>query len=237
MTNLKIACVFARSASLTTSLAACGTDDEADRGGPDALTGFTWQTKLKQGELDFLFGFTFTDTDVTASNVCTLGNDTLTAKVTTPVKYRYSAVVPTGGRAGDDACFVDVAKATFDFELQGSKLIMTVGAQRVEFDQAGARSGLYGEWTGSANGFKLVWSMGGGKIRARSECPGGKTASVTVDATFQNFVDILAAKSEQVGDDTFSCSVGVDKAMATYRFAGEQLILTVQGEDTTFDPK
>jgi hypothetical protein len=222
--------------TLASATSACGTD-EADRGGPEALIGFDWQTKFSQNDIDFLFGFNFTTDAVNASNTCTHGGSSLTAKVTVPVKYRYSASVAAAGHGGDSACFVDIAKSNFEFEVQGMKLIMTTGGQRIEFTQSGARSGLYGDWTGEANGFKLTWSMGGGTIRARAECPGGKTASTSVAATFINYVDILEAKTDQVGDESFNCSVGVDKALATYRFNGDQLILNVNGKDTTFDPK
>lgn len=218
-------------------LLGCATDSDegaSDRGGPDALTGFMWKTKVSNNGLDFLFGFQFSDTMLSASNTCTAGGESLTATVSVPVKYRYSADVPSGGHGGDAACFVDVAKGAFQFELAGSRLLMTFGGKVIEFSSTGTRSGLYGDWTAMVDGFAITWSMGGGKIHARADCPGGTTASVTVDAKFKNFVDIVEAGSKTVGDDTFNCSVGVSKALAEYRFASDALILTIDGKDTEF---
>jgi hypothetical protein len=219
------------------ALTACATDDDgggSDRGGPDALTGFTWKTKASANGIDFTFGFQFDAASVNASNTCDHGGQQLTASVSTPVKYRYHADIPSGGRGGDSACFVEVAKGAFDAELTGNKLVMTTGGRTIEWTSAGGRSGIYGDWTAMVDGFTLTWSMGGGKIRAQAACPGGGTASVSVSAQFANFVDILQAASKEVGDPSFSCSVSIAKAMAGYHFDGDDLILTIDGKDTRF---
>ncbi|MBA3500452.1 MAG: hypothetical protein M4D80_09105 [Myxococcota bacterium] len=220
-----------------TAATACATDDGsgADRGGPDALTGFAWQSKASANGINFLFGFQFTAANVMASNTCSLGGQQLTASVSVPVKYRYRAEIPSGGRKGDSACFVEVLKGSFDAELAGDKLLMTVGGKTIEWASAGGRSGIYGDWTATVDGLTLTWSMGGGKIRARAACPGGTTAEVSVSAEFKNFVDILEAGSKQVGDESFSCSISVAKAMAGYRFDGDDLVLTIDGKDTRFE--
>jgi len=219
------------------AFAACATDDDgggSDRGGPDALTGFTWKTNASANGIDFTFGFQFAASNVTASNTCSLGGQTLTASTSAPIKYRYHADVPSAGHAGDAACFVDVAKGGFDFELVGDKLVMKFGTQTIDWASAGGRSGLYGDWTAMVDGFTITWSMGGGKIHARAACPGGGSAEVTVSAQFQNFVDILEAASKQVGDESFNCEISIAKAMAGYRFDGDDLILTIDGKDTRF---
>lgn len=222
------------------ALAGCATDDDggdgdgADRGGPDALTGFMWKTTASQNGIDFTFGFAFDNTSVTASNTCKAGGQSLTATAATPVKYRYRAEISKAGHDGDASCFVDVAQGSFDFELVGDKLRMTSGGTTIEWSSAGGRSGLYGDWTAMADGLTLTWSMGGGKIRARAACPGGGSASVTVDAKFQNFVELVEAQSKTVGDDSFNCTVSIAKAMATYRFDGATLVLTMDGKDTKF---
>ncbi|HLL23267.1 MAG TPA: hypothetical protein VK427_14115 [Kofleriaceae bacterium] len=231
--------LFAAALALgSASLTACATDSDsdADLGGPDALTGFMWKTKVSQNGFDFLFGFQFSDAAVTASNTCTASGATLTASVASPVKYRYSATVPSGGQGGNDACSVEVAKGSFNFELApNNKLLVTTNGQTVEFAAASsARSGLYGDWTATVNGLTITWSMGGGKIKARAACPGNKSASVTVDADFKNFVDILEASEKTVGDSSFNCSVSISKAMAEYRFDDDALLLTVDGKTLEF---
>jgi hypothetical protein len=223
---------------LAVTATACATDDGgsgADRGGPDALTGFTWQSAASVNGIDFLFGFQFTAANVMASNTCSLDGEQLTASVSVPVKYRYHAEIPSGGRKGDSACFVEVLKGAFDAELAGDKLLMTTGGKTIEWTSAGGRSGIYGDWTATVDGLTLTWSMGGGKIRARAACPGGSTAEVSVSAEFKNFVDILEAASKEVGDQSFSCSISIAKAMAGYRFDGDDLVLTIDGKDTRFE--
>lgn len=223
---------------LAVAATACATDDggsDADRGGPDALTGFAWQSKASANGFDFLFGFQFTAANVMASNTCSLGGEQLTASVTVPVKYRYRAEIPSGGKSGDSACFVEVLKGGFDAELAGDKLLMTHAGKTIEWQSAGGRSGIYGDWTAMVDGLTLTWSMGGGKIRARAACPGGTTAEVSVSADFKNFVDILEAGSKEVGDESFNCSISVAKAMAGYRFDGDTLVMTIDGKDTRFE--
>ncbi len=57
-------------ALLTLTLCHCATDGstEHDRGGPDALSGISWHTKLHQNSIDFDFSFMFDDTAVAAAN-------------------------------------------------------------------------------------------------------------------------------------------------------------------------
>ncbi len=217
------------------SLTACATDDATtDRGGPDALSGVTWHTTISQNGLDFDFGFAFDDTQVTATNTCHAGGQSLTATTSAPVTYRYTANIPSAGHGGDSACFVDVAAGMFAFEIAGNKLEMTADGQMVEFTQAGARSGLYGDWTAMANGFQITWSMGNGKIHATADCPGSAHASTSVSADFKNFVDILEDQSMTVGDDSFNCNVGISKAMSEYYFDGNDLVMVVGGQKLVF---
>ena len=222
---------------LLSVLAACAADDGGgdDRGGPDALVGYTWKTTTSANGIDFTFGFQFAATTVTASNTCSLGGQQLTASASAPVKYRYHADIPKGGREGDSACFVEVLKGSFDAELVGDKLVMTAGGKTIEWASAGGRSGIYGDWTATVDGFALTWSMGGGKIRARAACPGGGEATVTVSADFKSSLDIVEAASKEVGDESFSCSVSIAKAMVDYRFDGDDLIMTIDGKDMRFE--
>jgi hypothetical protein len=222
------------------TLTACGTDDPNDnngggddRGGPDALAGVSWHTTFTDNGIDFDFSFAFDDAKVSAVNKCSLGGQSLTASTASMVKYRYDANVPKAGHAGSDACFIDIAAGKFSFEIAGDKLIMTSSGQTVTFTQTGTHSGLYGDWTGMANGFTITWSMGHGKIHATATCPDG-TASTDVSAQFTNFVDILEDKSQTEGDDSFNCTVSISKSMAEYHFSGDDLVMTVGGKSLTF---
>ena len=222
------------------ALGACATDDSSgggggnDRGGPDALAGVSWHTTFSQNGIDFDFSFAFDDAKLSATNKCSAGGQSLTAKTASAVKYRYTGNVPKAGHGGDSACFIDVAAGSFAFEIAGDKLIMTSNGETVTFTQVGARSGLYGKWTAMKNDFTLTWSMGGGKIRATADCPTGGSATTEVSAQFANFVDILEAQTQTEGDDTFNCTVGITKAMAEYHFDGDDLVMTIDGKSTTF---
>jgi hypothetical protein len=221
------------------SVTAC-TDDSSsssgqDKGGPDALAGVTWHTTISQNGFDFDFGFAFDDTKVTASNTCHSSGQSLTATTASQIKYRYSADIPKAGHGGDSSCFVDVLAGSFTFELAGDKLEVTVNGQTSEFTQGGgSRSGLYGDWTAMVNGFTVTWNMGGGKIHATAACPGGGSASATVNATFKNFVDILEDQSMTVGDDSFNCTVSISKAMSEYYFQGNDLVIVFNGQKQVF---
>ena len=59
--------------------------------------------------------------------------------------------------------------------------------------------------------------------------------AVSVSADFKNFVEIVEAASKMVGDESFNCSVSIAKAMAGYRFDGDDLIMTIDGKDTRFE--
>lgn len=220
-------------------LAACGDDDggggasDSDRGGPDALDGVSWSMQQSANGIDFKFGFEFGPDSLKAHNTCTGGGQSLTANVEVPVKYRYNASIAEGGKAGTDACFIEVAAGSFDFELAGDKLIATSGDQVTEFTAAGAHSGLYGDWTATRGDLTLTWSMGAGKIEARATCPGvSDSPSVSVPTDFTNYVDVLAADEDVVGDESFSCQLAVMKALMEYRFEGDELILSFNGQDS-----
>lgn len=225
-------------------LVACGGDGGADgdgggdagdedRGGPDALIGFSWWTTQTANGIEFKLGFEFGATTLVAANTCTANGESLTASVEVPVKYRYSASISEGAKAGSDACFVEVSAGKFDFELVGDKLLATSGDSVIEFSPEGGHSGLYGDWTAESDGFKLTWSMGDGEIHASASCPGvSDSPAVTVDADFVNFVDVLEAGEDMVGDDSFSCQMAVMQALMEYRFDDSALILTFQGQDT-----
>ena len=105
-------------------LAACGDDDggggasDSDRGGPDALDGVSWSMQQSANGIDFKFGFEFGPDSLKAHNTCTGGGQSLTANVEVPVKYRYKASIAEGGKAGTDACLIQVSAGSFDFELE-----------------------------------------------------------------------------------------------------------------------
>lgn len=215
-----------------------GPGSDADRGGPDALDGVSWSMAQSANGIDFDFRFEFGPTSLTASNTCTAGGESLTANVEVPVKYRYNASIPAGKRSGGDECFVEITAGAFDFELAGDTLIATSGDSVIEFAAAGAHSGLYGDWTATVDGFTLTWSMGAGKIDARASCPGvSDSPSVSVAADFVNYVDVLTADEDVVGDEAFSCQLAVMQALMEYRFEGDELILSFNGQDTRLTPE
>ncbi len=229
---------------LAVMLGACGGGDgdeggalgDADRGGPDALAGHAWTLEQSVDGIDFVTTFEFGAADLKLTNVCKAGGETLTAAVEVPVKYRYKASVGETRRSGTDACFVEVAGGSFDFEIAGDRLIATIGDSVTEFTSAGGNSGLYGDWTAERDGFVLTWSMGNGRIEASATCPGTSEApKVVVTAEFVNFVDVLEADEDEVGDDGFSCSVGVMQALMEYEFDGAALVLTSGGVETRLE--
>jgi hypothetical protein len=228
---------------LAAMLGACDGDgggglSDADRGGPDALAGHSWTLEQSAGGIDFTTVFEFGATDLKVTNECSVGGESLTAAIEVPVQYRYTATVAETTRSGTDACFVEIARGSFDFELSGDKLIATSGESVIEFTSAGGNSGLYGDWTAELDGFVLTWSMGAGKIEAHATCPGTSEApSVSAATEFVNHVDVLMADEDQVGDAAFSCSVSAMQGLMDYVFAGETLVLTFQGAETRLEAR
>lgn len=231
--------------SFAVLMSACGDDggdggssgvgSGANRGGPDALAGYTWGMTQDVNGIEFDFGFEFGTSSVVATNTCTIGGDSLTAEVEAPVKYRYRATITQAAQAGDEACHVAVAPGTIDFEISGNTLTGVSQGQTLTFTSTGARSGLYGDWSySSPDGFTITWSMGSGKLKVWGSCPGGQAPTLTVDADYDNFVEILEAKQDYVGDDAFNCQVAVDAGTFQYRFDGADLVLTMGGQETRF---
>ena len=205
------------------------------RGGPEALSGFTWGTTQSANGIDFDFSFEFGDTTLVATNVCSLGGEELTAEVEVPVTYRYRATVLESGSAGDEACNVAVAQGVIDFTISGNTMTAVSDGQTLTFTSSGARSGVYGDWTYSQDGLTLTWSVRGGTMTVKGDC-GDKHVSTQVAATLQNFVDIVEAKNTEVGDESFNCSVGVDAGTAEYRFDGSTLVMSIDGQEIRFAP-
>jgi len=237
-------------ASLVMLVAACGDDggdggggstaigSGANRGGPDALAGYTWSTTQTIEGITFDFDFEFGASSLVATNTCSMGGDSLTAEVEAPVKYRYRATIKEAAQAGDEACHVGVAPGTIDFEITGNTLNAVAQGQTLTFTSSGVRSGLYGDWSyTSPDGFTITWSMGSGKLRVWGSCPGGQAPTATASADFTNFVEILEAKDAYVGDDFFNCQVGIDAGTFEYRFDGADLVMSMGGQETRFDAK
>lgn len=222
---------------------ACGDDGEtgggggSDRAGPEALSGFTWNTTLTVNGIDFDFGFEFGTNTLVASNTCGVGGDVLTAEVEVPVKYRYRATIENAAQAGDEACHVAAATGTIDFEIVGNTLSGTVAGQPVEFTSTGTRSGLYGDWTTtSADGFTITWSMGKGKLKLSGTCPGSSAnPTVTVNASYKNFVEVTEAKETTVGEEgSNTCSMGISAGVLEYHFEGSTLVMLYGGQELRF---
>jgi hypothetical protein len=227
-------------------LLSCGGDgpggpgERDDRGGPDSLVGYKWTSDpLTVNGIKFVFGFGFSRSSVTAKNTC---NDAVTATIEVPVRYRYTANVPTGGRTdeeeGGKTCFAEIAAGTFDFEITDNKLVMTHQDKTFDFKPVGSVAGLYGNWTAKAPGVgTLTWSMGGGKIVATSDCDNGVSATVEVSADFVNKIEFTeAAKDVKRGDSGLECSMEVAAGVSTYRFDGDTLVMKMNGEEIRFSP-
>ncbi len=220
---------------------ACGNDETSgaggtDLGGPDSLVGYRWTSDpMNAAGIDFVLDFAFDERTVTATNTC---NGALSATTQAPVRYRYTANVPTAGHAessgGGATCYVDVAAGTFDFEIVDGRLHLTYGDETVDFAPMGSVAGLYGTWVADAPGVgTLIWSMGGGRILATAECDGGLTATTEVPATFTNSLEITDAASNTVTDDYgLECTVGISRDTLTYRFEDGTLVMTSSTGDT-----
>lgn len=208
-----------------------------NRGGPDALAGFTWGMKQTIEGIEFDFGFEFGPSTISASNTCSQGGQALTATASAPVKYRYRATITKGATAGDESCHVAVNTGVIDFELAGDKLIGTSEGKTLEFTSTGVRSGLYGDWTYTEDGLTLTWSMGSGKLNISGSCPGTTVSPhVSVSANYENFVEVTQAADNDVGDDSFNCTVGIKAGTMQYRFDGATLVLTYEGQDLRLAP-
>ncbi len=232
------------------ALGACG-DDGGDggggggnaigqgvnRGGPEALSGFTWGSQQSVNGIDFDFSFEFGDSTLVATNACSLDGDVLVAEVEVPITYRYRATITQAGESGDESCYVTVAASTFDFTIAGNTMTATSGDQTVQFTATGTRSGVYGDWSAEGDGFVLTWNIGSGKINATAACPGGLSAKVSVPATLENFVDVPEGKQVEVGDESFNCSVGVAAGTFGYRFSGKTLVMSFGAEEMSFTPE
>lgn len=209
-----------------------------ERGGPHSLIGYDWTSDpLNIQDIEFVVRFRFDETHLTATGTC---DGELSATTEVPVRYRYTATVPAGDRVDEakdgNTCFAAIQAGSFDFEIVGDKLVVTSEGETVEFSADGTVSGLYGKWATPAPGIgTLTWAMGGGKIVATSQCDNGVSASVEVDATFINKLEITES-AEKVVEDGFGleCWVSVAAGLSTYRFEGDDLILTTNGEDVRF---
>lgn len=210
-----------------------------DRGGPDNLVGVSWR-----GQPQTINGVTLEPTfrferdKVRLTNTC---NGQVTASVEAPVRYHYTAVVPTRAEDvqedGGATCSVSVEASTFNFELAEAGLKITVMGQELTFAPKGAVSGIYGQWSAQAPGVgELVWSMGGGKIKATALCDSGLTATATATARFTNHLTIQESAQDEVEEGGITCSVGIAAGSFDYRFDGDTLVLITNGQELRFDP-
>lgn len=226
--------------------ASCGGGGDApgesdERGGPHALAGFTWSAEpAVVGGIELAFALRFDDDSVTAQNTC---DGALTASVTAPVRYLYSATIPEGDSVEESrdgaTCQAGVEAGTFDFEIVDGRLEMLYEGELVVFEPAGAVAGLYGSWRAEAPGIgTLTWSMGGGAIEVEAACENGLSARVVVDAEFENRVQFPEAAEDVVSDDFGAeCSVAIATGEAEYHFEGDTLVMTFDGQDLYLEPR
>lgn len=216
------------------------TPGATDRGGPDSLTGFSWNADpVSSGGVDFDFSFKFTATQVEASNTC---NDAVTATVSSPVRYRYAMTVTESASKTEVAdgkdCEVAISPGSLSFEVKGSELHANDGTNDFVFTSTGAVQGLYGTWSTPAAGVgTLSWRMGGGKVTATAACDNGLTATATASATFINYLDILETVSDSMNGAGLDCEVGIQAGTSEYTFDGNDLVLTTGGVATKFARK
>lgn len=235
VTLVTLACAYAF------ANAACASDsdpvDENDppiteRGGPHGLGGNWVADPATINGIELQLGLSFTPNSLTARNTC---EQSLTAMITVPAKYKYTATIPSAGRgeADGDSCFVEIAAGSFDFEIVNNKLEMTYQGQSYSFDPAGGVAGLYGEWEVEApNVGTLRWRMGGGKIRATVDCDNGSRATVAVNAQFVNKIELPQGGEDVRADgEGLECSARMLPGVVTYRFDGDILVLTSEGQD------
>lgn len=201
----------------------------SDRGGPQSLSGFDWSTgPIDANGFQLELAFEFGEDELTASNTC---EGTTTVTTTSPIRYTYQAEVATGNsdvvEDGEDFCEVSIDAGSFDFEIVEGNLQMTTGGETVVVSPAGSVSGLYGEWSVGNEVGTLYFSMGNGRLEARSECTNGLVAKTSVAANYRNFVVIEEASMG--GDDL--CSVSIDASTMEYRFEGSELVLIQDGQE------
>lgn len=206
-----------------------------DRGGPDSLENFAWSMgePIEINGIELQMSFRFDDDSVTVTSTC---DGEVTVSTTAPVRYHYSASIASGDENevedGGDTCAVSIAAGSFDFEIVDGKLVATAGGESIEFSPVGSVAGLYGKWQREAPGVgTLIWSMGGGKIRATSECDNGVSATVEVPAVFTNRLQIVSASENTVEENGLECSASISAGSGTYRFEGNELVMTFEGED------
>lgn len=231
-------------ALLVLPLIACGADSgassSASRGGPDSLVGFKWTSEpVTAGGIEFVLALSFAENSVTAANTC---NGELTASTSTPVRYRYTATIPKGDSVENtkdgSSCFASIDAGSFDFEIVDGNLVANYQGETLTFEPVGAVNGLYGRWQATGNGLTLSWSMGNGEILVDADCHNGVTASVRVDADFENRIEFVEAAEQTESDDFgFDCSVSIARGMATYYFDGDALVLSQEGQAVRFEPK
>lgn len=233
-------------ASVVFSLGACGSEDAgggngdggpsgSDRGGPDALSGFSWTSDpMEINGVALQLSFEFTDTELNASNTCA-GDVTVTTSA--PIRYTYRATIEEGDSSevseGGNTCDVSIAPGSFDFQRVGKNLEVSYKDQKLSFGPEGTTSGVFGEWKAEWDLGSLVWSMGDGKLTATNECDNGLSATAQVAADYRNFVVI---EEEATGGDE-SCSVGIQKGNLEYRFEGSELVLIFAGEEIRLKKK
>jgi hypothetical protein len=209
-----------------------GDDPVVDRGGPESLSGFRWTSEpMNVNGTTLQLSFEFGASMVTLLGSCDGGAP---VSVAAPVRYTYAATVQSGAadraERGDETCEVGIAPGSFEFEVQDNQIMVGQGDERITFDATGIRSGLYGTWRADANFGTLFWSIGNGRIAARTECTNGLIARTTAPTTFRNFVTLEAATA---GDD--SCMIGIAAGTFEYRFEGETLVMDIQGGEVRFD--
>lgn len=232
--------------SFALALMACGDDSGSkasngsnngpqtgtERGGPQSLSGFTWSSEpVESGGIEFQLDFEFTQNEIEASNTC---DGATTVSTSAPVRYTYRADIAQGNsdrvEDGDSFCEVEITDQGFDFEIVGGDLQMTSGGETLVVSPSGAVRGLYGDWSVATEIGTLTFSMGNGRVQAVNDCTNGLTASTSVAADFTNF---LVIEEDAMGGDD-ACFVQISAGTFEYRFEGDDLILSMGGQDTRF---
>ncbi len=227
--------------ALALPLAACGsdsTDNSEDRAGPESLEGVAWRGDAVDvgGGVTIQPAFRFTRSTVSLENRCSGGGEEAVVTATAPIRYHYS-VRTEGQRSGDDSCYVEIGSGQSTFEVIDGQLQWTYNGQVETFRAAGPVAGLYGEWTADNDVGRFRFSLGGGQITASIDCNTGGSASVTVNADFQSFVDILQPASEEVMEGGLTCNASIQAANnVRYRFDGNALIMVFEGQELRFEP-
>lgn len=219
-------------------LLACGADPDAlDRAGPESLAGVGWRGDVfDTGDVTIQPTLTFSETSVSIANQCTGGGAELRAEAVAPIRYHYT-VDTEAQRAGDDSCFVEVGAGRSSFEVVGGRLEWVYMGERVTFDAAGPVAGVFGDWTHENEVGRFRFSFGGGTLSVSLDCFNGASASMSVNATYRSYIDILESAADETVDGGLTCNASVQAGNdIEYRFEGDTLIMVFDGQDVRFEP-